>query len=78
MTIALLRHPPGAGEMALPRPPSAIMFARRIDMQNNLRNFSPVGAFSVGVEKAQVGNGVALVVAGENSGCRGEVVHWGV
>jgi hypothetical protein len=51
------------------------MFPQRIDTQDDLCNFSPVGAFGVGIEKAQISDGVTFIVAGKGSGRWGDIVH---
>ena len=68
MAIALLRHPPGAREMGIPRPPRADMFARGVDMQDDLCNLLPIGAVSFRVEQAEIGDEMLLVVAGQDGG----------
>ena len=52
--------------MALKRPPSAIEFTFRVEMQHYSCDVTPVGAFSVRVEQAQIGDNVLLVVNGQN------------
>jgi hypothetical protein len=74
----VLRHPPGAREMALECPPSAIGFTFRVEMQHYSCDVTPVGAFSVRVEQAQIGDNVLLVVNGQGavsaaSGSRGGI-----
>jgi hypothetical protein len=64
MPISLLGHPPGAREMAFPGPPSAVMFPRRIDMQDDLRNFLPIRAVGFRVEQAEIDDGMSLIVPG--------------
>jgi hypothetical protein len=71
MPVAVLRHPPGAREMTVERPPGAIGFAVRIKMQDYAGNFTPVGAFCVGVEQTQIRDEVFLVIGGQygTGGC---------
>lgn len=47
----------------------------RIDVQNDFRDFLPLGAFAVGVEKAKVSDYVLLIVDGEHIGHRRRVGH---
>ena len=72
MPISLLGHPPGAREMALPSPPSAIMFPRGVEMQDDLCNFLPIGAVSFRVEQTDIGDGMSLVVTGQDCGGWGD------
>ena len=47
-------------------------------MQNNLRHFRPVGIFSLGVEKPQIGHEMLLVIGGDNIGGRRQIIHIGI
>jgi hypothetical protein len=51
--------------MTVERPPGAIGFAVRIKMQDYAGNFTPVGAFCVGVEQTQIRDEVFLVIGGQ-------------
>jgi hypothetical protein len=54
MTITDLRHPFSAFKMRLSGSPRPIRLAVWIDMQNDFRDFLPICANAVGVEKAKV------------------------
>ena len=62
MTITMLRHPFGAGQMAFKRIARAIWFAVGIKMQHDPRDFSPVGPLRLGGKKAHVRHNMLLVV----------------
>src|SRR5215217_705443 len=51
MTITALGHPFGAGEMTFPGTPCAFGLVIRIDVQNNICDFAPIGPFSVSVKQ---------------------------
>jgi hypothetical protein len=61
----VLGHPLGASQMALPGTPRALMFTRRIDVQYDARHFDPIGAIGFGIKKAQIGDEMFVVVAGQ-------------
>src|SRR5579884_1109949 len=63
MAKTVLRYPLRTGQMALPRAPGTIRFAFWIDVQNDFCHFLPVCPFCVGVEQAQIGDEMLLVVA---------------
>ena len=62
MSIAVLSHPFGAGQMAFKRIARANWFAVGIKMQHDPRDFSPVGPLRLGSEKAHVRHNMLLVV----------------
>ena len=62
MTIAVLRHPLRAFEVALPGAPRPLGLLRWIDVQHDTRHLGPIGALSVGIEEAEIGDHVFLVV----------------
>ena len=68
MTVTVLHHPLGAGQVAFPGPSRALRFLLGVDVQDNTRDFGPICAFGVCVEKAQIGNKVLLIV--DRSGLR--------
>ena len=45
-------------------------------MQNDPGNLAPISAFRIGIEKAQIGDEVLLVVAGEDVGRRSSIRYW--
>ena len=57
----MVRHPPGARQVALKSRPSAI--GCRITMQHKARDFTPVGTFRIGIKQSQIGDEVFLIVA---------------
>jgi hypothetical protein len=62
MTITVFYHPLGPSQMAFEGALCASWLAIRIDVQHDRRNFSPIGAFGVCVEKPQVSDQVLFVV----------------
>lgn len=44
----------------------SLRLPRWIDVQDDLGDFLPIRTFGFGIEEAEVGNGVRLVVAREN------------
>src|SRR6266540_3744323 len=51
MAITALGHPFRACKVTLPGTPGAFGLAIRIDVQNNICNFAPIGAFSVRIKE---------------------------
>lgn len=70
MPIAFFSHPSSASKMALPGALGAIRFTRWIDIQHDPGNFPPVRALSVGIEQAQICDGMSLVIPGQ------DLVRW--
>jgi hypothetical protein len=66
-------HPPGAREMAIKSPSSALDVIVWIDVQYDPRNFTPVGTFLGGIQYAQIGVDVFFVVGGDYRAHRGNV-----
>ena len=76
--MAVRPHPFGAGQMAFPGAPRAGGLSRWIDLKNNPSDLGPIRAFSLGVEKPQIGDDVVLVIPCQRVGCGGGVVDfWG-
>lgn len=67
MAIAVLRHPAGPRQMGFPGAPRPGWLGRWIDVQHQLRDFLPVGAILGGVQQAQIGDEVLLVIAREDA-----------
>lgn len=63
MSIADLSHPLRSREMAFPDALSPLRLFTRIDLQDDSRDLSPIGAFALGIQQAEVGHEVLLVVA---------------
>jgi hypothetical protein len=63
MPVPGLRHPLGSREMALPDALSTLGLFLRINLQHDARNLSPIGTLCVGVEQAQIGHEMLLVVS---------------
>src|SRR5258708_18674638 len=66
MAIAMLRHPLRPFEVTLPGAPCPLGFLRWIDVQHYARHLGPIRALGVGVEEAEIGDQVFLVVSTEN------------
>ena len=56
--------------MCNPGSPCAVRLTLRIDVQDDFRNFLPVCASAVGVEKAEVSDQVLFIIGGEHIGYR--------
>src|ERR1700730_1779536 len=80
MTITVLGHPFGARQVALPGTLGAFGLALRIDVQNDVCNFSPICAFGISVKETQICNKMLFIVAGQNrlrrSGIRYGRIEW--
>src|SRR4051794_5526266 len=66
MTIPVLGHPFGTSQVTLPGPPGAFGLALRIDVQNNLCDFAPIGSFGISVKETHICNKMLFIVAGQN------------
>jgi hypothetical protein len=64
-SVAVLGHPLGSGELALPRTVGAGGVARGIDVQDDARDLGPFGAISFRIKDSQIGDEVLHVVARE-------------
>jgi hypothetical protein len=62
MAIAVFCHPLRALEVALPGAPRPVRLLRWIDVQHYSRHLGPIRALSVGIEEAEIGDQVFLVV----------------
>lgn len=58
-------HPFGPGQVTIERTPRAFWFTLRVDVQNDPRNFLPVGAFSVSIKQSQIRHQMAIVIPGQ-------------
>src|ERR1700745_1591435 len=73
VSVPVFGHPFGAREMAFEGTPGPFGFAQWIDVQDDPRHFRPVRAFSVGIEQAQIGHEMFVVISGQIAG-RGRLV----
>ena len=62
MSIAMLSHPFGAGQVTIESMSCTIRFTIRVNVQHDPGNLSPVGSGRVGVEQTKVRNNVLLIV----------------
>src|SRR3981081_3143842 len=62
MSIAMLSHPFGAGQVTIESMSSTIRFTFRVNVQHDPGNLSPVGSGRIGVEQTKVRNNVLLIV----------------
>ena len=76
MPVTILGHPARAGQVGGPDSLGLLGIVRRIEMQNDPGNLAPISAFRIGIEKAQIGDEVLLVVAGEDVGRRSGIRYW--
>jgi hypothetical protein len=65
MSITMRCHPFGPGQVTIERTPRAFWFTIRVDVQNDPRNFPPVGAFSVSIKQSQIRPQMAIVIPGQ-------------
>jgi hypothetical protein len=73
VAITVRGHPFGSREMALPDALSSPQFFLGINLQNDAGDLSPIGAFRVGVEQAQIDHEMPLVVSPVRNGSPGAV-----
>lgn len=66
MLVAVLGHPLGAGQVALPAAPRAIGFSCRIDVQHDTRHLVPIRTLRICIEEAEVSGEVLPVVGGKD------------
>ena len=66
MSVPLLGHPFGAGEVTVERLPGAARFTLWIDVQHDLRHFLSVRAGGVRVQQSQIGDYVFLMIHGQH------------
>ena len=76
MPVTILGHPAGAGQVRGPDCLGAFCVMRWIEMQNDPDDLAPVSAFRIGIEKAQIGDEVLLVVAGEDAAGGSSIRYW--
>ena len=58
----MLRHPFCTGQVTVERSSRAIRFKLWIDVQHDLRHFTPVGPLLIRIKHAQISNDVLFVV----------------
>jgi hypothetical protein len=63
--VPVLGHPFGAREVALENAPCSFGLTGGIDVQDDPSHLCPVGAFGVGIEQAQIGDGMFVVITGQ-------------
>jgi hypothetical protein len=63
MSIAVLSHPFGAGQMTFERMLRTVMISAGIYVQHDPRHFAPISAGCIGVKKSQICNDVLFVVS---------------
>src|SRR5450631_1430237 len=78
MSIAMLSHPFGAGQVAIESMSCTIRFTIRVNVQHDPGNLSPVGSGSVGVEQAKVRNNVLLIVHRQRRVGRRRIIDIGI
>jgi hypothetical protein len=65
LTVSMLRHPSGAGEMALMDTARSFRLNNGIDAENDRNRFTPVGAIGRRVEHAHIELHVLTVIVGQ-------------
>lgn len=78
MTISILCHPFGAGEVRVERASCPIMLKFRINVQYELRHLAPVRALRVRIEHSQIRYNMLLVVYREDGIRRRNVGNIGI
>lgn len=63
MTIAMFGHPFRAGQMAFIYSTGAIRLRLGVDVQNDLRDLSPIGTLSIRVQQAQIRDGMLVTLS---------------
>src|ERR1700681_2238701 len=63
--IAVLRHPFGARQVALPGTARPLGVVGGVDVQDDPRHLVPVGAFRVGIEETEIRDEMLAVVSRE-------------
>ena len=76
MPVAILGHPARAGQVGGPDSLGLLRIVCRIQVQNDPGDLPPIRAFRIGIEKAQIGDEVLLVVAGEDAAGGSSVRYW--
>jgi hypothetical protein len=71
--VPVLGHPFGAREVALENAPRSFGLTGGIDVQDDPSHLCPVGAFGVGIEQAQIGDEMFVVITGQIASRRGLV-----
>ena len=67
-----MAHPSGTCEVALEGAPRPLGFMGWIDVQHDPCHFGPVSTFGVGIEQAQIGDQMVVVITGQ------VVSRWGL
>src|SRR5688500_2149900 len=62
MTITALGHPFRARQVTFPGTPGAFGLAIRIDVQNDLCDFAPIGPFGIGGKETQIRHKMLFIV----------------
>ena len=65
VAISGLGHPPSARQVGFPAPTAEVGRLLRVAPQDQPRRLAPVDAVLIGVEQAQIGHQMTLVVVGE-------------
>jgi hypothetical protein len=63
--VAVLRHPFGARQVALPGAARPLGVLGGVDVQDDPRHLGPVGAFCVGIEETEIRDEMLTVVSSE-------------
>jgi hypothetical protein len=78
MSIAMIRHPSGASQMAGEGTACALRVAFGIDVKNDSCNVSPVRIVSVSIQQPEIGDDVLLVVGRQHGIIRCQVRNIGI
>ncbi len=70
VTVAVLGHPPRAGQVGFPGASRPIRFSRGVDVQHDFSNLLPIGAVAFSVEQTEIGDQMLLVIAGQDRRAR--------
>jgi hypothetical protein len=78
MSIAMLSHPFGAGQVTIESMSCTIRFTIRINVQHDPGNLSPVGSGRVGVKQTKVRYNVLLIVHSQRRVGRRRIIDIGI
>jgi len=76
MPVTTLGHPFRARQVTLPSTPGAFGLAIRIDVQNHVCDFPPIGPFGISIKQTQIRHKMLFIVAGQN-GLRRSSIGYG-
>lgn len=70
LTVSVLTHPPGPGQVAVVHAIGALGFLAGVDAEQERDGFAPIGAVGFGIEQPHVERHVSAVIAREQRALR--------